>query len=107
MKYRYAFLAALAVAATAASTSTLAQQPPRPGQYRGGSPPEHMPPAMLPRDYQRGERIDPEFRNRQFVVDDWRQHGLKPPPRGYHWVGLTGRYYLVRSSTWTVERLGP
>ena len=46
--------------------------------------------------WNRGERIPPEYRDRQFVIDDWREHRLAPPPRGYHWVGVGGDYYLVR-----------
>jgi Ni/Co efflux regulator RcnB len=43
----------------------------------------------------KGERIPPEYRDRQYVIDDWREHRLAPPPRGYHWVGVGGDYYLV------------
>ena len=46
--------------------------------------------------WNRGERIPPEYRDRQYVIDDWREHRLAPPPRGYHWVGVGGDYYLVR-----------
>ncbi|CAJ0864669.1 RcnB family protein [Ralstonia flatus] len=46
--------------------------------------------------WNRGERIPPEYRDRQYVIDDWREHRLSPPPRGYHWVGVDGGYYLVR-----------
>ncbi|WP_233863446.1 RcnB family protein [Paraburkholderia adhaesiva] len=106
MDRRSVLLATLALPAMLASFSTFAQTRP-PGAYRGGEPPAHMPPGDLPPQLQKGDRVGPEFRNRQFVVDDWRQHGLEPPPRGRHWVGLAGRYYLVRSSNWTVERVGP
>jgi len=46
--------------------------------------------------WHRGERIPPEYRDRQYVIDNWREHRLSPPPRGYHWVGVDGGYYLVR-----------
>ena len=46
--------------------------------------------------WNRGERIPPEYRDRQYMIDDWRAHRLAPPPRGYHWVGVGGDYYLVR-----------
>lgn len=107
MDRRFLLRATLVLPAMLASISTFAQQP-RPGEpYRGGPPPTHMPPGDMPPELQKGDRVGPEFRNRQFVVDDWRQHGLERPPRGFHWVGLAGRYYLVRSSNWTVERVGP
>jgi Ni/Co efflux regulator RcnB len=50
---------------------------------------------MGPHRWGKGERIPPEYRDRQYVIDDWREHRLAPPPRGYHWVGVGGDYYLV------------
>jgi Ni/Co efflux regulator RcnB len=49
--------------------------------------------------WHRGDRLPPEYRNRQYVVDDWRGHRLSPPPRGYHWVQTGGDYALVAIST--------
>lgn len=51
---------------------------------------------MGPHRWNRGERIPLEYRDRQYIIDDWREHHLAPPPRGYHWVGVGGDYYLVR-----------
>jgi Ni/Co efflux regulator RcnB len=50
---------------------------------------------MGPHRWGKGERIPPEYRDRQYVIDDWREHRLAPPPRGYPWVGVGGDYYLV------------
>jgi Ni/Co efflux regulator RcnB len=47
------------------------------------------------REFHRGDRLPPEYRNRQYVVDDWRGHHLSRPPRGYHWVQAGGDYVLV------------
>jgi Ni/Co efflux regulator RcnB len=49
--------------------------------------------------FHRGDRLPPEYRNRQYVVDDWRGHHLNAPPRGYHWVQTGGDYVLVAIST--------
>ncbi|AMP04581.1 RcnB family protein [Collimonas pratensis] len=49
--------------------------------------------------FYRGQRLPPEYRNRQYVVDDWRGHHLSAPPRGYHWVQTGGDYVLVAIST--------
>ncbi|MDC6177465.1 hypothetical protein C2I33_08345 [Ralstonia solanacearum] len=51
-----------------------------------------------PGRWQKGERIPPEYRQRQYVVDDWRAYHLAPPPRGHHWVGVGGDYFLVAPS---------
>ncbi len=48
-----------------------------------------------PRDWHRGDRLPSDYRNRQYVVDDYRGYGLRQPPRGYHWVGVNGDYALV------------
>jgi Ni/Co efflux regulator RcnB/surface antigen len=36
--------------------------------------------------WSRGDRLPNQYRQNQYVVGDWRQHGLRQPPRGYHWV---------------------
>lgn len=51
-----------------------------------------------PRFY-RGGRLPPEYRSRQYVVDDWRGHRLSAPPRGYHWVQAGGDYVLAAIAT--------
>ncbi|OXH82507.1 hypothetical protein CA831_36590, partial [Burkholderia multivorans] len=59
------------------------------------------------RDWHKGDRLPPEFRDRQYVVDDWRGYHLSPPPRGYHWVGIGGDYLLVQIGSGLVLRVGP
>jgi len=49
--------------------------------------------------FRRGGRLPNEYRNRQYVVDDWRGHQLRQPPRGYHWVQAGGDYVLVAITT--------
>jgi Ni/Co efflux regulator RcnB len=49
--------------------------------------------------FYRGGRLPPEYRNRQYVVDDWRGHRLSAPPRGYHWVQAGGDYVLAAIAT--------
>jgi Ni/Co efflux regulator RcnB len=49
--------------------------------------------------YYRGDRLPPQYRTRQYVVDDWRGHHLNAPPRGYQWVQSGGDYLLVAVAT--------
>ena len=49
--------------------------------------------------FYRGGRLPPEYRSRQYVVDDWRGHRLSAPPRGYHWVQTGGDYVLAAIAT--------
>ncbi|AOJ02480.1 hypothetical protein WS70_12125 [Burkholderia mayonis] len=70
---------------------------PRPGEHRGGENAA----------WRRGDRLPDEYRDRQYVIDDWRGYHLSPPPRGYHWVGIGGDYLLVRISTGVILQIGP
>ena len=46
-----------------------------------------------------GRRAPVEYRQRTYVVDDWRGHHLRQPPRGYHWVQSGSDYLLVAVAT--------
>ena len=50
-------------------------------------------------NFYRGGRLPPEWRSRQYVVDDWRGHRLSAPPRGYQWIQTGGDYVLVAIAT--------
>lgn len=62
-----------------------------------GAGPEH--------DFYRGGRLPPQYRSRQYVVNDWRGHGLRSPPRGYQWVQTGGDYVLVAIATGIILEL--
>lgn len=47
----------------------------------------------------RGDRVPLNYRSKQYVVDDWQSHGLRRPPRGYHWVQNGSDYLLVAMTT--------
>lgn len=49
--------------------------------------------------YYRGDRLPPQYRHRQYVVEDWHGHQLSAPPRGYHWVQNGADYLLVGIAT--------
>jgi len=51
--------------------------------------------------WKKGQRMGRVERSR-YVVNDWGRHGLRAPPRGYHWVrenNNTGDYILVAIAT--------
>ncbi|MCJ0762430.1 RcnB family protein [Variovorax terrae] len=56
-------------------------------------------------NFRRGQRLPPEFRGRQSVVDDWRGHHLSPPPRGYQWVQTGADYVLVAVATGIIAQI--
>ena len=66
-------------------------------QDERGAGPDHA--------FRRGQRLPIEYRNHQYVVDDWRGHHLSAPPRGYHWVQTGGDYVLVAIATGVILQL--
>ena len=62
-----------------------------------GAGPEHS--------FHRGDRLPPQYRSRQYVVDDWRGHRLSAPPRGYRWVQVGGDYVLAAIATGVIASL--
>ncbi len=65
-------------------------------QQRGAGP-EH--------NFRRGGRLPREYRNHQYVVDNWRAHHLSAPPRGYHWVQTGGDYVLIAITTGIIAHI--
>jgi Ni/Co efflux regulator RcnB len=55
--------------------------------------------------YYRGQHLPAEYRQRQYVVNDWRSHRLSAPPRGYQWVQTGGDYVLVAIATGIILQL--
>jgi Ni/Co efflux regulator RcnB len=56
-------------------------------------------------EWRRGARIPPEYRNRQYVVQDWQAHHLRPPPPGHQWVQVGSDYVLVAVATGIIAEL--
>jgi len=56
-------------------------------------------------DWHRGDRLPAEYRDRSYVVDNWHEHGLSAPPRGYHWVGVNGDYVLAAVATGVIANI--
>lgn len=57
-------------------------------------------------DWRRGERVPAEYRDRQYVIDDWRAYHLAQPPRGYEWIGIGGDHLLVQICSGVVFQIG-
>ena len=55
--------------------------------------------------FRRGDRLPSRYRNHQYVVDNYRQHNLRPPPRGYHWVQTGSDYVLAAIATGVIADL--
>ncbi|WP_414708417.1 RcnB family protein [Ramlibacter sp.] len=70
--------------------------PYQPPQWQGqAAPPRpqwHQAPRLRP-----GDVLPPEYRQREYVVKDWRAHRLYAPPPGYQWVQPEAGDYLLIS----------
>lgn len=51
------------------------------------------------RRFYRGDRLPPDYRSRHYVINDWRDYRLSPPPRGHRWVQVGADYALVAIAT--------
>ena len=65
--------------------------------YPRGAGPDHR--------WYRGDRLPPAYRSRTYVVEDWRNHRLSAPPRGYQWVQYGSDYLLVAIATGVITSL--
>ncbi len=52
-----------------------------------------------------GDRLPPQYRNYNYVVNDWRGHHLSPPPPGYQWVQTGADYVLIAIATGLIVQL--
>jgi Ni/Co efflux regulator RcnB len=67
------------------------------GRHWDGAGPDH--------NWHRGDRLPDRYRNNQYVVNDWRGHHLRQPPRGYHWVQSGSDYVLAAVATGVIADL--
>jgi len=56
-------------------------------------------------EFSHGRRIPHEFQNRQYVVANYRQHRLPPPPRGHEWVQVGPDYVLIAITTGLIAQI--
>ncbi|SAK65919.1 integral membrane protein-like protein [Caballeronia temeraria] len=78
---------------------------PEMNDHSGPRPPEHAFNEPRHSDWRKGQRLSEDYRNRQYVVDDWHGHGLRQPPRGYQWVGVGADYLLVAVTSGVIAQV--
>ncbi|PWK37561.1 RcnB family protein [Cupriavidus plantarum] len=82
---------------------------PPPAMSGGGRPPQPPMGAQspyAPQKWSKGDKLPTEFRDRQYVIDNYKQYDLPAPRKGHHWVGVGADYYQV-SSNGTIFSVGP
>ena len=55
--------------------------------------------------FRRGERLPERYRHQHYVVNNYREHHLRPPPRGYYWVQTGNDYVLAAIATGVIADL--
>jgi len=83
------------------SDSMMMGSPSQPGSAPMGAQSPYM-----PQKWSKGDRLPAEFRDRQYVIDKYKDYNLPAPRKGYHWVGIGADYYQV-SSNGTIYSVGP
>lgn len=73
---------------------------------RSGSAPMGAQSPYAPQKWNKGDKLPTEFRDRQYVIDKYKDYNLPAPRKGYHWVGVGADYYQV-SSNGTIYSVGP
>jgi Ni/Co efflux regulator RcnB len=69
----------------------------RNNQRWDGAGPEHA--------FRRGDHLPPRYRHHQYVVNNYREHHLRPPPRGYQWVQTGSDYVLAAIATGVIAEI--
>lgn len=56
-------------------------------------------------DLRRGQRLSKEYRDKRYVVTDWRARHLSAPPQGHHWVRAGNDYILAAIATGLIAQV--
>jgi Ni/Co efflux regulator RcnB len=59
----------------------------------------HAPRGYYAHTWRRGDRLPVAYYQRPYVIADYRDCGLRAPPRGYHWVRVNGDAVLAAVAT--------
>ena len=59
----------------------------------------HRPAGYHEHTWRRGERLPVAYSQRPYVIGNYRDCGLREPPRGYHWVRVNGDAVLAGIAT--------
>ena len=78
---------------------------PGPGRQPVRAGNDHFDDHGGPRGWHRGDRLPSDYRDHQYVVDNWHEHSLQAPPRGYRWVGINGDYVLAAVATGVIAQI--
>ncbi len=98
MKTKKALPALLLIAGVLTASASFAQGKSKMAAPAAPASASATSPYMQVEEWKKGDRLPTEFRDRQYVIDDWKQYSLPAPRKGTHWVGVGANYYLVTPS---------
>lgn len=56
-------------------------------------------------EFRRGGHLPRDYRNHQYVINDYRSYRLSPPPRGHEWVQVGPDFVLVAIATGIIANI--
>ncbi|MDP2260980.1 MAG: RcnB family protein [Caulobacter sp.] len=99
MKKLLAAAAALSMLIAPMASAQPPGSPPPDGSRFGQRPGDSVDSRYRPR-WSAGDRLPPQYRQRQHYVEDWQKRGLRRPPKGYRWIRYNDtNYFLVALAT--------
>lgn len=99
-------LSAIAALLVSVAVPVMAQNAPAPNESQGTGQQQVMP-TMPHQDWHEGKRVPTKYRHYNFVMKDWKSHGLDAPGRGQKWLGVNGDYVLVTTKDWKIAKIVP
>lgn len=66
---------------------------------------EHQNHAYEQQYYYNNVRHDNGYHGQRYVVNNWREHNLSAPPRGYHWVQSGPDFLLAAMTNHVIMRI--
>ncbi|KAA0892748.1 RcnB family protein [Pusillimonas sp. ANT_WB101] len=75
------------------------------GHYRRGHDTYYGRGAGPYHNYYRGGWVPAQYRQRQYIVNDWHHYHLYAPPRGYYWVQSGSDFLLTAIATGLIAQI--
>lgn len=63
----------------------------------------HAPRGYVRQQWRPGHRVPPSYRHSRYVVNNYQQYRLRPPPRHHNWVRVDNDVVLTAVNTGVVS----
>lgn len=79
--------------------------PPTPQVHAPAPAPQAKHGAGPDRKWVTGSKVPAQYRTQHYVVNNWKQHGLKQPPKGKQWIQYGADYLLITKSNGLIAQV--